>query len=252
MSIKKILFFLCVFIYIATLYSCDLFNKDNEQNNEIQTVLVTFFNDSSYNVLVRRDSFYGPIIAEVNTSNRTANEYVRVSDDSGFGTVFSIEYVRYPFQDDLHNENRNISASFYDPAIQLNTILKENQPVTITIPQPANLVCRSAFVKIFNITSLPIDFRYANSFIRQAGNNDVSIAPFQYGIYKFPRQGQFNIPETGEDCQFYNIRTTSEVINFSDFITQNGTLITKNNSVFIFEFKDSEIKKTGEQPITFN
>jgi len=230
-------------LFIFSLYSCDN-NIVNNQENEYQTVTVTFFNTSSYNVIVRRDSFYGPIITEVDNISREKRIPVRVVENNV--TVFSFEYIITPVNDDFQNETGNINVSCYDPDIQFPVELKPNNPITIQIPQPANLVCKSAFVKIINTHNLSVRLRYSTNSINQA-NNSLLIEPNKQGLYRFN-----NIPDIGEHCQYYNISTTFDAVYFSDFIAQNGEYITKNAYIYYFTYNGTSIVKADERILIFN
>ncbi|MCL2764009.1 MAG: hypothetical protein FWD40_01855 [Treponema sp.] len=238
-------------VYLLILFlcfaSCD--NNDinnNGQTSEIQTVMVTFVNTSSYKTIVHRDSFYGPIITEVNTINRSAAVPVRVNDDYNL-TVFSIEYIIYPVNDDFNNEYADVFASCYDPDIQIATAVKAGLPITIQIPQPSNLICKSAFIRIINNYELPVHLRYAGRNIFQA-NNILPIAPYQQGLYKLD-----NNPDEGVHCQHYNMATAFGSVNFSDFIEENDQYITKNAFIYYFIFNGNTITRFGEpRALIFN
>ena len=230
-------------LFIFSLFSCDSNSMNNVQHDEFQTVMVTFFNLSSYKVIVHRDSFYGPIITEVDNISREKKESVRIIDNKV--TVFSFEYIITPVNDDFNNATGNITVSCYDPDVQFPVELKPNNPITIQIPQPANLVCKSAFVRIINTHNLSVRLRYSSSSINQA-NNTLLIEPNKQGLYKFD-----NIPDTGEYCQYYNISTAFDETHFSDFITQNGSFITKNAYIFYFTYNGNSIVKTSEHAIIY-
>ena len=239
--IRGILIFL---LFIFSLFSCNNHTDDNNKHEEdYQTVMVTFFNSSSYNVIVHRDSFYGPIIAEVNNTSRETKVSVRIIDNKV--TVFSIEYLISPVNDDIKNETGDISVSCYDPNMLIPVELKVNMPV-IEIPQPKNLVCKSAFVNIINSHNLSVRLRYSTSSINQA-NNVLLIEPNKQGLYKFN-----NIPVIGEHCQYYNISTAFDETRFSDFIIQNGEYLTKNAYIYSYTFNGSSIEIYGKpQSIIF-
>jgi len=250
MLIRKYFFLLLIFLFSGFLFSCS--NNNTGQGNEnhegeIQTVRVMFFNESNHYVIVHRDSFYGPIITEVNTINRESFAFVRPSDNNGVGSIFAIEYIIYPVNDDIKDENDKIFVSCYDVNIQIKKIIIVGEPCTIQIPQPVNLVCKSAFIKIINTHDLPVELRYVGRVIKQADNITIPIAPYQQGLYKLN-----GIPDEGENCQYYNIVSTFESSYFSNFVSQNGIYITKNEYIFHYTFNGTSIVKTGEQKIVFN
>jgi len=243
MKIK--VYFLILLLCIFPIISCDNNdNNNNEQNNEIQTVMVTFHNTSSYKVIVHRDSFYGPVVTEVDTISRTSSVPIRVNNNNL--TVFSMYYIIYPTNDDFNNEYNDVYSSCYDPNMQIAATIKAGQPITIPIPQPSNLVCKSAFVRIINTHNASVRLRYAGSNINQA-NNILLIAPGQQGLYKFD-----NIPVTGGLCQNYNIATIFDSFSFSDFVSSNGQYLTKNGYIYYFTFDGNSIIKTGDRALVFN
>ncbi|MCL2186430.1 MAG: hypothetical protein FWB86_11360 [Treponema sp.] len=228
-------------LFIVSLFSCD---TNNEHEDDYQTVMVTFFNTSSYKVIVHRDSFYGPIIGEVNNTSRETKIPVRIIDNKV--VVFSFEYIITLVNDDSNNETGDITVSCYDPDIQFPVELKPNNPITIQIPQPANLVCKSAFINIINSHNLSVRLRYSTSSINQA-NNTLLIEPYRQGLYKFD-----DIPDIGEHCQNYNMSTAFDEIYFSDFITQNGEYLTKNAYIYYFTYNGTSIVKENERILIFN
>jgi hypothetical protein len=243
MVTRKIIFLFCIFLCSSFLVSCD--DNDNEQDEKNQTVLVTFFNESKYRVIIHRDSFWGPIIAEVNTSDRIAK--VRVAPSDNKGTVFSIEFI-WPIQivESINSEVREVPASGIDPNLQIQKVIVVGKPCTVQIPQPKNLEIKSAFMIIKNAHNLPINLRYIGNFIGQADNGNFPIASYRQGIYKLD-----GIPDEGEHCQYYNIASTFESAYFSDFIPQNGIYITKKAHIYKYTFNGTSIEKTGEESIVY-
>jgi hypothetical protein len=251
MLVKKLPFLFCFILFLSFIISCDRNNSeqaDDEkiQDEEIQTVLVTFINESSHYVKVHRDSFYGPVIAEVNTSSRKTEAHVRPSDNDGIGTIFSIEYVINPANDDFKNENKEVSVSCYDANVQIKKIIKAGEPCTVQIPRPANLACKTAFIKIINNHNLPVELRYVLKILKQADNKTMLIEPYKQGLYKLD-----GIPDEGEDCLYYNITATFDSVYFSDFNLMNGNFITKNAYIFHYAFNGTSIEKTWEEKVVY-
>jgi hypothetical protein len=249
MLIRKPIFLLLIFFLSSFFISCNNNNdkqNNDEQDDKIQTVKVSFLNESPYYVKVHRDSFYGPIVTEVNTSDRNSFAYIRPSDNNGVGTVFSIEYIIYPKNDDIRNGNGEIFISCYDTDVQIKKIIKAGEPCTIQIPHPPNLVCKSAFIKIINLHYLPIEFCYVLNRITQADNNTIIINPYEQGLYKLD-----GIPDEGKHYQYYNIAATFESTYFSDFSAQNGLYITKNAYIYHYTFNGTSIINTKEEKIVY-
>jgi len=240
--IRRIPIFL---LLIFSLFSCNnTGDTNNKHEDDHQTVMVTFFNSSSYKVIVHRDNFYGPIIAEVNDTSRETIVPVRLIDNKT--TIFSFEYIRYPINDDIKNEFQDLFVS-YDTDIQYPIELKADKPETIKIPQPINPICKSALLIIINKHNLPIRLRYSMRSIEQT-NNTLLIEPNAKGVYKLD-----NISNTGELCQYYNISTTFDETYFENFASKNGIYLTKNAFIFWYTFDGSIIEKYKEpQTLIFN
>ena len=257
MLLRKFYVLFCMFLCSCFFISC--INDNNDQDNktkdeeinsadeEINTVKVTFINNSIYYLIVHRDSFYGPIIAEVNTTDRESFAFVRPSDNNGEITVFSIEFIWIiQIDDGLNDELRKVPVSCIDPNMQLSWVIEADKPFTVQIPNPQKLEIRSAFISIRNTHNLPVEFCYVNRRIRQADNNNIPIAPNRQGIYRLN-----GIPDEGEHCRYYNIVSTFESTYFSDFTLQNGIYITENAYIYQYTFNGTSIKRTGKQKIIF-
>ena len=170
-------------LFSTLLASCN--QPTSNQNNEeerLRTGRVTFFNESSYRVNVRRDAFDGPLVVEL-ASGETRNVDVRVSDDHGFGTTFYIEYL-FQVTDGFDADSGDIFASGIDLNVQINRVIEEGRSVTIQIPQPADLEFRTAFIKILNAHTLPVELRYVGMVLRQAGNGNFPIPPGRTGVFR--------------------------------------------------------------------
>ena len=218
------------------LASCD--QPANENGNErLRMGRVIFFNESSYRVNVRRDTFSGPIVVELSSGEiRTVD--VRISDHA-FGTTFAIEYL-FPVTDGFDVDSGEIFAVGIDMNVQINRVVEENMPITIQIPQPTALEFRTAFIRILNAHSLPVDFRYFGSIQMQAGTGNIPIAPGRTGVFKLDQ-----IP-AGERNTFqgFNVVSTFDSTPVPAFTAQNGV-------IYSFTFNGSMVIKTGEQTIIF-
>jgi len=223
-------------IFVLILVSCP-FDEDNGNDVEIKTARVTFFNESSYRVIVHRDAFSGPVLLELSAGqSRTID--VRISDNHGVGTVFSIEYI-YRITDGFDTDSGDIFASGIDPNVQINRVIEENKSVTIQIPQPQNLEFRSAFIKILNSHNMPCEFRYLSEVFKQTGNGNIPIPPGKTGVYKFD-----NIPAAGKLFQNYQVFSNFIPTTITDFTAMNGV-------IYNFTYNGSSVVKTGEQTIIF-
>ena len=227
-----------LFIFFILFISCPS-EEENKNGNavEVKTAKVTFFNESSYKTVVHRNAFSGPVLLELNAGqSRTID--VRISDNHGVGTVFSIEYI-YRITDSFDIDSGDVFASGLDPNVQINRMIEENKPITIQIPQPANLEFRSAFIKILNSHNLPCELRYGGNVFKQAGNDNIPVAPGKTGVYKLD-----GIPADGRLYQNYQVFSNFIPTTIPDFTAMNGV-------IYSFTYNGSSVVKTGEQTILF-
>jgi hypothetical protein len=210
---------------------------DDTNNPAPKTGKVTFFNESSYSVIVHQDAFSGPVLTELNAGQSKRLD-VRASDNYGVGSTFSIEYL-YRISDGLDADSGAVTASGIDPNIQINFVIEENKTYTKQIPQPANLEFRTAFIKILNTHNLPFELRYLGTVFKQAGNSNVPVAPGKTGVYKLE-----GIPLGGQLYSGYTAVSTFESAIIPDFTAINGF-------IYGFTYNGSLVIKTGEQPIVF-
>ena len=212
--------------------------EDTNNNNETpKTGKVTFFNESSYAVVVHQDAFSGPVLTELN-AGQSKRVDVRASDNYGVGSTFSIEYL-YRITDAFDTESGEVLASGIDPNVQINFVVEENKTYTKPIPQPENLEFRTAFIKILNAASLPFELKYLGTAFKQTGNGNLSVAPGKTGVYKLE-----GIPSGGQLYSGYTAVSTFESTVIPDFTAMNGF-------IYDFTYNGSLVTKTGEQPIVF-
>jgi len=187
--------------------------------------------------VVHQSAFSGPVLLEL-SSWESKRADVRTSDNYGVGSTFSIEYL-YQINDGFDTESGNVIASGIDPNVQINLVVEENKSYNITIPHPANLEFRTAFIKIINVANLPCELRYLGTVFKQTGNSNIPVAPGKTGVYKLE-----GIPTTGKLCQNYELVSTFASTTIPDFTAENGT-------IYSFEYNGTSVTKTGEQTIIF-
>jgi hypothetical protein len=247
---KKFIYFVLFVIINLMFVACsdtDNSNKNND-NTAVKTGKVTFFNESSYKVVVHQDAFSGPVLLELNnTTKRTDTIQVRTSDNYGIGSTFSIEYL-YRINDDFDTESGEVIASGIDPNVQINFVIEENKSYTKQIPQPANLEFRSAFIKILNNSSLPFELKYLGTVFKQTGNGNISVASYKTGVYKLPLGTEGSIPADGRLYHNYQVVSTFESTTIPDFTAENGF-------IYNFIYDRTTVKKRDqkfEDTIVFN
>jgi hypothetical protein len=202
-----------------------------------QTGKVTFFNESSYKVVVHRDAFSGPVLLELN-AGQSKKVDVRISDNYGVGTTFSIEYL-YRINDGFDTESGEVIASGIDPNVQINFVVEADKTYTKQIPQPRNLEFQTAFIKILNSSSLQFELRYLGTAFKQTGNGNFSVAPGKTGVYKLE-----GIPSAGKLYHDYQAVSTFATTTIPDFTAMNGF-------IYSFTYNGDSVIKTGEQTISF-
>jgi hypothetical protein len=250
---KKFVFSMIIcFIFTACSDNTDITNKGNEiggdnsnngnNNPAVKIGKVTFFNESSYKVVVHQDAFSGPVLLELSAGGSQRVD-VRTSDNYGAGSTFSIEYL-YRINDAFDTESGEVIASGIDPNVQINFVVEENKSYTKQIPQPANLEFRNAFIKILNSHNLPFEFRYLGTAFKQTGNGNLSVAPGKTGVYKIPLGTEGSIPAEGRLYHDYQV-----VANFVNTAIPDFTV--KNGFIYSFTYNGSSVTKTGEQTIIF-
>ncbi|MDR2716573.1 MAG: hypothetical protein LBB89_00710 [Treponema sp.] len=245
---KKIIYFVLIIslMFAAcsdTDNSTDGNNSNNGNNNSVvKTGKVTFFNESSYKIVVHQDAFSGPVLLEL-SAGESKRADVRISDNYGIGSTFSIEYL-YRINDAFDTESGEVITSGIDPNVQINFVVEENKSYTKQIPQPANLEFRNAFIKILNSSSLQCELKHLGTVFKQTGNGNLSVAPGKTGVYKLPLGTEGGIPAEGRLYQNYQAVSTFESTTIPDFTAKNGF-------IYSFTYNGSSVIKTGEQTIIF-
>jgi len=220
-------------------------NNGDDTNNKpvVKTGKVTFFNESSYKVVIHQDAFSGPVLLELAAGSSQMVE-VRVSDNYGIGSTFSIEYL-YRINDAFDIESGEVIASGIDPNVQINFVVEENKSYTKQIPQPQNLEFSNAFIKILNTSNLQFELRYLGTVFKQTGNVNIPVVPGKTGVYKVPLGTEGSIPADGKLYQNYQVVSTFASTIIQDFIAKNGF-------IYSFTYDGSSVTKTGEpQTIIF-
>jgi len=242
---KKFVYFVLFLIISLIFFTCsaDTDNSNNEPPLVIKTGKVTFFNESSYKVVIHQDAFSGPVLLELSAGESGKTILVRTSDNYGIGTTFSIEYL-YRINDAFDTESGDVIASGIDPNVQINFVIEENKTYTKQIPQPQNLEFRNAFIKIFNSSSLQFELKYLGTVFKQTGNGNISVASGKTGVYKLPLGTEGGIPAEGKLYQNYQIASTFANTTIPDFTAKNGF-------IYSFTYNGSSVIKTGEQTIIF-
>jgi hypothetical protein len=213
-------------------------NTDNGGGGiEVKTGKVTFFNESSYQVVVHRDAFSGPVLLELNSGQTKAVD-VRTSDNYGVGSTFSIEYL-YRINDGFDRESGEVIAGGIDPNVQINFVVEEGKSYTRQIPQPENLEFQQAFIEILNAGSLQYELRYLGTVFKQAGNGSISVAPGKTGVYKLE-----GVPAAGKLMENYELVSTFAATVIPGFMAMKGF-------IYRFTYSGSSVIKTGEQTIVF-
>jgi hypothetical protein len=214
-------------------------DTDNNKNGDTpaaKTSSVTFFNESSYHVLIHQDAFSGPVLLELD-AGQTKKADVRTSDNYGVGSTFPVEY-RYRVVDGTDLASGEVWADGIDPNVQLNLVIEENKSYTLQIPQPKNLEFSAAFVKILNTASLQFELRYLGSAFKQAGNGSLPVPTGKTGVY------QFSSTTEGKTICGYTVHTSFQSATVPDFTVKNGY-------IYDFTYNGTAVVKNSEQKIIF-
>lgn len=240
---KQIIF--CIsFLMIGLIFTACPTDDSGTKNNTnggneitVKTGKVTFFNESSYNVVIHQDYFNGPVLLEL-SAGQTKKVDVRTSDNHGIGSTFSVEYL-YRINDAFDTDSGEVIASGIAPNVQINFVVEADKSYTKQIPQPAKLEFMSAFIKILNLSDLQFELAYLGTVFKQTGNGNVSVAPGKTGVYKLE-----GIPSEGKLSQNYQVVSTFESTTIPDFTAMNGF-------IYSFSYNGTSVTKTGEQSIVF-
>jgi len=234
----KILKYFVLLLFVNFIFAaCHDGSGGNGNDVDVKTGKVTFFNESSYKVVVHQNAFSGPVLLEL-TAGETKRVDVRTSDNYGVGSTFSIEYL-YKINDGFDTESGDVIASGIDPNVQINFVVEENKSYTKQIPQPQNLEFRSAFIKIMNSSSLQFELKYLGTVFKQTGNGNIPVAPGKTGVYKLE-----GIPDGGKLFQNYAVASTFANTAIPDFTAVNG-------NIYSFTYNGSSVTQTGTQTIIF-
>jgi hypothetical protein len=226
------------FIISVLLSACPTDSADgNNDETEIKTGKVTFFNESSYTVTVHLDAFSGPVLIESLGAGRSRRVDVRTSDNYGVGSTFCIEYS-YKIADGTDLASGEVWAKGIDPNVQINFVVEENGSYTTQIPQPTELEFFSAFARILNTSSMQFELHRLGTAFKQAGNGNVPVPPGKIGVYQIPSSAEGTVHSD------YSVLSTFDSVNVPEFTATNSY-------VYSFTYNGTSVVKTGEQKIVF-
>jgi len=240
--LRQVCFFL---LFIFLFISCE--NDSGDDNIEkIKTGRITFVNESSYRLMVRRDSIIGSVITEMLASDFSKTVDVRVSDNNWLGTTFTIEYlVTLPSEILYDSDSTEVYASGFDINVQINRVVEENKTIQIIIPQPQNLESNSSFISIKNTSNLPGTFCHYGQSILQINSNLVPITSGKTGIFLLNNIAMGGIPLNGS----YDFTNLSVISGSSSILVPN--LTARNGIIYRFTFNGSTVVKDGEISIVY-
>jgi len=241
---------LLVLIFASLFTACqnNLGRENVNETNMIQMGRVTFFNESSYRVRIRRDVFSGPIVVELGSGvDRSQTVDIRISGTHGLGTTFSVEYL-LSIPDSLLLDSDNSTDIFaigHDFNVQINRVIEEGRHITIQIPQPQNLVSRSAFMAVKSTHNLPSTLFYFGQSIPQAGNGVLPITSGRTGIFTLNNLAVGGIPIGGKfEFRGFSIRSGLNVTPVPAFTAGNGY-------IYEFIFDGTSVVFSRQWPLIF-
>jgi hypothetical protein len=215
---------------MASLFAMLFLSCGNHGLDSLGGGQVTFYNESSYSVVIHHASFSGIILGDTLASGSSFSTTVSPSDNYGTGSVFSIEY--------WFMISENVWIGSIDPNAQIIRNIEVGKSYEIHIPQPVNFHLSEAFIKIINTSSMPIEFHYLSKYYKQAGSGETAIPSRGTGFYKVDF-----LDDTEIEFKYHSIAQIFEEYPFPEFTAKKGY-------IYIFEFDGNTVEPINEQKIT--
>lgn len=225
---KKILF-LCVILGITLLLvGCQTAVKPEQKEAEdINTVTVNFFNESSFKVDIYRnvnpsstDTSAKPLV----TVNAGAAEKVKLppSSDQTIGDVF---YLRYNVQLADAFTSGTGSALYVQAKRDISNIafvLKKDETYTKTISQPASgqLKFIHCYIKVQNTGSKSFQVLQGSTYLKKLGSGELNLASGQFGFYEL-NISDLETSETMQALKFW-VTDSASAITVAPFLLERG------------------------------
>lgn len=226
---KKLLSFLVAVICFA---ACNTPNmqqsakKDNPTQN-LNTVTVNFFNESSFKVAIYRnvnpsssDTSAKPLV----TVNSGATETVKLppSTDQTIGDVF---YLRYNVQLADAFTSGTGTALYIQAKRDISNIafvLQEDTSYTKIITQPKQLNFIHGYIKVQNTGNKNFQVLQGNTHLKKLGTEELNLASGQFGFYEL-NISDLETSETMQALKFL-ITDSARTITVEPFLLERNKL----------------------------
>ena len=214
------------------LFACKFSGKpektaDNGTNEDINTVTVNFFNESSFKVDIYRnvnpsstDTSAKPLV----TVNAGAAEKVKLppSSDQTIGDVF---YLRYNVQLADAFTSGTGSALYVQAKRDISNIafvLKKDETYTKTISQPASgqLKFIHCYIKVQNTRSKSFQVLQGSTYLKKLGSGELNLASGQFGFYEL-NISDLETSETMQALKFW-VTDSASAITVAPFLLERG------------------------------
>ena len=223
---KKLLCYLAAAMCFVACNTPNMGKKDN-QGQDINTVTVNFFNESSFKVDIYRnvnpsasDTSAKPLV----TVNAGATEKVKLppSADQTIGDVF---YLRYNVQ--LADAfTSGTGAPLYVQAKRdisnIAFVLKKDETYTKMISQPASgqLKFIHCYIKVQNTGSKSFQVLQGSSYLKKLGTEELNLASGQFGFYEL-NISDLEASETMQALKFF-VTDSANTITIAPFLLERG------------------------------
>ena len=229
---KKILFLCVILGIILLLVGCQTAVKPEQKEAEdINTVTVNFFNESSFKVDIYRnvnpsstDTSAKPLV----TVNAGAAEKVKLppSSDQTIGDVF---YLRYNVQLADAFTSGTGSALYVQAKRDISNIafvLKKDETYTKTISQPASgqLKFIHCYIKVQNTGSKSFQVLQGSTYLKKLGSGELNLASGQFGFYEL-NISDLETSETMQALKFW-VTDSASAITVAPFLLERGKVYT--------------------------
>jgi len=214
------------------LFACKFSGKpektaDNGTNEDINTVTVNFFNESSFKVDIYHNVNPSPSDTSakpIATIGSGSTEKVKLppSADQTIGDVF---YLRYNVQ--LADAfTSGTGASLYVQAKRdisnIAFVLKKDETYTKTISQPASgqLKFIHCYIKVQNTGSKSFRVLQGSSYLKKLGTEELNLASGQFGFYEL-NISDLETSETMQSLKFF-VTDNASTITVEPFLLERG------------------------------
>ena len=246
--------FLMIIPMLFCLFACKFPGKsetttNSGTNENINTVTVNFFNESSFKVDIYHnvnpspsDTSAKPLV----TVNAGSTEKVKLppSADQTIGDVF---YLRYNVQLADTFTSGTGSALYVQAKQDISNIafvLKKDETYTKTISQPASgqLKFIHCYIKVQNTGSKSFQVLQGSTYLKKLGTEELNLASGQFGFYEL-NISDLETSETMQSLKFF-VTDNANTITVAPFLLERG-------KVYGFQCNGTEVTAPAVTDITY-